>query len=155
MKVYTILADELYLRGHTRGTKDELSVTETLRAINCGCVIVMAGLRDRRVSRWLDENDGLYIHCPIPDGKQVLPALLNSVVRSAMPTIRNGRSVLVHCHAGRNRSALLAALIVRERLGISGAEAVRYLRSRRPNALANEAFVEYLNGLEQPTKGAT
>jgi protein-tyrosine phosphatase len=44
---------------------------------------------------------------------------------------------------GFNRSALLAGMILTE-LGMSGAEAVARLRDRRPGALFNERFAEYL-----------
>jgi protein-tyrosine phosphatase len=48
------------------------------------------------------------------------------------------------CSAGRNRSALLNALIVAKLLGISGQEAVEYVQRERPNSLANPHFVKFL-----------
>jgi protein-tyrosine phosphatase len=57
--------------------------------------------------------------------------------------IRNGQKVLAHCGMGFNRSALLAGLILTE-LGVDGATAVELLRQRRPGALFNERFAEYL-----------
>jgi protein-tyrosine phosphatase len=47
---------------------------------------------------------------------------------------------------GFNRSALVAGLVLVE-LGWSGAEAVARLRERRPGALFNTAFAEYLASL--------
>jgi protein-tyrosine phosphatase len=44
---------------------------------------------------------------------------------------------------GFNRSALVAGLILTE-LGFDGAAAVERLRARRPGALYNEQFAEYL-----------
>jgi protein-tyrosine phosphatase len=51
--------------------------------------------------------------------------------------------VLAHCSMGFNRSALVAGLILTE-LGYEGAAALDRLRSRRPGALYNERFAEYL-----------
>jgi protein-tyrosine phosphatase len=44
---------------------------------------------------------------------------------------------------GYNRSALVAGLILTE-LGVDGPAAVERLRARRPGALYNERFAEYL-----------
>ncbi len=60
--------------------------------------------------------------------------------------IRHGQKVLAHCGLGFNRSALLAGLILTE-LGHDGASAVERLRQRRPGALFNERFAEYLTGV--------
>jgi protein-tyrosine phosphatase len=50
---------------------------------------------------------------------------------------------MVHCAMGFNRSALVAGLILVQ-TGMSGAEAVELLRSRRPGALFNKAFAQFL-----------
>ena len=54
--------------------------------------------------------------------------------------------VLSHCGMGFNRSALVAGLILNE-LGMSGKNVVARLRERRPGALFNSTFAEYLEGL--------
>jgi protein-tyrosine phosphatase len=54
--------------------------------------------------------------------------------------------VLSHCTSGFNRSALVAGLILTE-LGATGAEALARIRARRPGALFNETFADYLASL--------
>jgi protein-tyrosine phosphatase len=55
--------------------------------------------------------------------------------------------VLSHCSGGFNRSGLVAGLILNE-LGVSGAEALARIRARRPGALFNETFADYLASLD-------
>jgi protein-tyrosine phosphatase len=53
---------------------------------------------------------------------------------------------------GFNRSALVAGVILTE-LGMTGCEAVETLRARRPGALFNEVFADYLASLPACTPG--
>jgi hypothetical protein len=56
-----------------------------------------------------------------------------------------GRKVLVTCMAGRNRSGLVSALVLK-RMGWTARDAIRAVRDARENALTNESFVRYLRG---------
>lgn len=88
-------------------------------------------------------NQVLYIYFPIYD--EDLPDLgrLHAVARLGATLLASGHKVLSHCGMGFNRSALVAGLILMER-GMSGEETVAHLRQRRPGALFNERFAEYL-----------
>ena len=88
----------------------------------------------------------LYLYHPIFD--EQLPDLptLHAVGRMAADLIRQGHRVLAHCGMGFNRSALVAGVILTE-LGMTGSEAVQTLRARRPGALFNEVFADYLASL--------
>jgi protein-tyrosine phosphatase len=93
-----------------------------------------------------------WLHEPMPDGK-VTPAVLalcDRVVPWVEERIANGGTVLVHCMAGRNRSALIAGLIlVRNEPGWSGLDAWDHITQLRPNALHNPHFAEYLRALPE------
>jgi protein-tyrosine phosphatase len=88
----------------------------------------------------------LYVYFPMFD--EGLPDLgkLDALARMAAGLVRDGKRVLAHCSMGYNRSALLAGLTL-VHLGWSGREAVQRVRERRPGALFNETFAEYLSGL--------
>jgi hypothetical protein len=88
----------------------------------------------------------LYIYHPIYD--EQLPDLppFHAVARMAADLIRQHRKVLAHCGLGLNRSALMAGVILTE-LGMPGALAVERLRERRPGALFNDQFAQYLGQL--------
>jgi hypothetical protein len=93
-------------------------------------------------------NRCLYVYFPFDDDDGDLPSLtkLKAIARLGASLVRDGHTVLTHCTAGYNRSALVAGLILTE-LGMSGAEAVARIRARRPGALFNDKFAAYLASL--------
>jgi protein-tyrosine phosphatase len=92
----------------------------------------------------------IYIYFPFAD--EDLPELkrLHAVARLGAELVQGGERVLVHCQMGLNRSALVAGLIL-VHTGMAGAAAVARLQERRPGALFNERFCEYLG--QQPPGG--
>jgi hypothetical protein len=100
-------------------------------------------------------TDGLlYLKCPLVD-EGALPdqALTLGLASLVAGLVRDGRRALVHCTFGRNRSGLMATLVVRELLGLSGAEALAHVRARRRNVANNETFEAWLESLPAPTRG--
>ncbi|HEX9984326.1 MAG TPA: hypothetical protein VGF69_13750 [Thermoanaerobaculia bacterium] len=91
-------------------------------------------------------NGCLYVYFPIYD--EELPDLhkLEAVVSLGAHLVGNGHRVLSHCGMGFNRSALIAGRIL-HRLGMTGPDVVHRLRERRPGALFNPVFADYLMGL--------
>ena len=68
--------------------------------------------------------------------------------------VHRGDRILVHCGLGLNRSALIVALVLRY-LGLDANAAVQRCTERRPGALFNEVFKEYLlSGLVNPVPQA-
>jgi protein tyrosine/serine phosphatase len=95
-------------------------------------------------------NHFLYIYLPIYD--EDLPDLdrLHAVAKLGAELVRRGDRVLAHCGLGMNRSALMVALILRY-LGMDAEAAVQRCRQRRPGALFNQTFAQYvLTGLVEP-----
>lgn len=88
----------------------------------------------------------LYIYKPIFDEDLPDLVLLHGIGRLGAELMRQGLKVLSHCGMGYNRSALVAGVILTE-LGMEGPDAVARLRERRPGALFNDRFAEYLAGL--------
>ncbi|MEV6173080.1 dual specificity protein phosphatase family protein [Streptomyces sp. NPDC051954] len=83
---------------------------------------------------------------PIPDGPLDGTQLAGvmRLAQAASEALDAGRSVLVRCYHGYNRSGLVVAHTLVRR-GCSTEEAIRLIRTRRsPWALHNELFVEYL-----------
>jgi protein-tyrosine phosphatase len=88
-------------------------------------------------------NQFLYIYLPIFDGSMPDLDRLHAVAKLGAELVRRGDRVLTHCGLGLNRSALMAALILMY-LGMDGAAAVERCRERRPGALYNTIFADYL-----------
>jgi dual specificity protein phosphatase-like protein len=93
-------------------------------------------------------NRCLYIYFPIDDDDLELPcvAKLRAIARLGASLIGDGHRVLSHCGMGFNRSALVAGMILVE-LGVPGPQAVEQLRARRPGALFNDRFAEFVASL--------
>ncbi len=143
MKVHTILPATLYQRGNCL----KYSYGEKAAMMREHGIDLVANLWSRRDDDL--EVLAIYIHQPIPDGKRLDPGPLEKLAWAIAEEIQvEGRTALIQCHAGRNRSGLLSALIVRNLLGVSGAEALATVRAGRPNAVANPVFERYLEGLQ-------
>jgi len=80
-----------------------------------------------------------YSEYAIPDGKYFKPDLFGKALEDLELWHAEGRTVLVHCHAGRNRSATLIALYLIRR-GWTPEEAIAHIREVRPRAIANPVF---------------
>lgn len=88
-------------------------------------------------------NQFLYIYLPIMDGEMPDLDRLHGVAKMCAELIKRGDRVLSHCGMGLNRSALMAALILMYG-GMSNTEAVERCQTRRPGALYNTIFRNYL-----------
>jgi protein-tyrosine phosphatase len=88
----------------------------------------------------------LYVYFPIYDEELPNLARLEAVTLLGAHLVRNGHRVLSHCGMGFNRSALVASLIL-HKLGMDGPAIVEQLRARRPGALFNEVFANYVSSL--------
>ncbi len=88
-------------------------------------------------------NEFLYVYLPIQDNE--LPDLdrLHAIAKLAAELVHRGDRVLAHCGMGLNRSALLIALVLMYQ-GMDARDAVARCRQRRPGALYNATFEEYL-----------
>ena len=82
----------------------------------------------------------------LPDGPLTAGQLRSAgeLARAAANAVQEGRTVLVRCHAGYNRSGLVVAQTLID-LGSDAAGAIELIRRRRsPWALYNETFEQYL-----------
>ncbi len=143
MKVYEILAGKLYQRGRFDKWPKERKLLE-LKELGITVVANMIRIPDDDISG----PDGVeYYMLPIADGKIKDPDMLNKLADRLFQRIMEGKKVLIHCNAGRNRSGLVSALVVRRYYYLSGHEALNYVRRVRPQAIANPHFEAYLEGL--------
>lgn len=96
--------------------------------------------------------DLTYLKCPLVDDDSAVPdpAVTVRLATFVSGLLGEGRRALVHCTFGRNRSGLVTTLIVRELLGLSGAEALSYVQERRDGTVNNQAFARWLATLPAP-----
>jgi protein-tyrosine phosphatase len=117
---------------------------DVLARHNVDTIIDLEGDIDEGVPTY--PNQCLYIYFPILD--EDLPDLekLHAVGDLGARIVTAGQRVLSHCGLGFNRSALVAGVIL-NKLGMPGPDVVQRLRERRPGALFNDCFAEYLQSL--------
>ena len=60
-----------------------------------------------------------------------------------------GKNVLVHCHAGKSRSATVVIAFLMRDKKISLQQALALLRSKRPRVKPNEGFLVQLKAFEE------
>jgi protein-tyrosine phosphatase len=90
------------------------------------------------------------IHFPIvdfdtPEDTQQLAETLNSVLTKT----EQGEHIAVHCFAGRGRTGMFLALLARQIMGITGREAISYLRKFFP-AVETEGQEQLVINFEFP-----
>lgn len=93
------------------------------------------------------------IHAPNDDdsSRSITQQELSTATRAAKKVVRainQGKKVLVTCLAGRNRSGLVVALALHQLTGMSGEDAVTYIKECRPYALTNSNFVDILSQIK-------
>lgn len=88
-------------------------------------------------------NHILYIYFPFYDVDLPDPGKLHALAQLGATLVKGGYKVLCHCMLGLNRSALVTGLILMY-LGMTGEAAVKHLQSKKPGALYNETFANYL-----------
>lgn len=130
----------LYQSSHIRWPWDENKV----KALGIDVVIDLSGGFDTSMD-WLKT----YLYWPIKDEPALPNAVeLDSVAEFGAWMLWNaGYSVLTHCTGGFNRSGLVNAMIL-NKIGISGKEALRVIRSKRPGALSNNTFAYFVSDLQ-------
>ena len=133
-----------------------------------GCPVDFGWVRDAGIDVVLDvadadsyppasEIDGLInLKSPLVDhGTLPDEGLTRRLAQLVAGLVEDGHRALVHCTFGRNRSGLMATLIVRELLGISGADALAHVRALRDGVANNEVFSAWLESLPAPTRAGT
>ena len=97
-----------------------------------------------RELQWLYGNR--YIELRINDSFKGVPEKTQHLLygwADRLHELRQESGVLIHCYGGRNRSCLLAGLVL-VRGGMSGEQALQTIESQQPKALYNPAFRDLL-----------
>lgn len=139
----TEIVPHLYI-GRMRDAND----TNTLQRLGIGAILnLVAGLR-LQLNDDDDTGVGGTIHRleisardnPFYDLSQHFDAAYDFIDQN----LQNGRNVLVHCHAGRSRSAAIVAMYLQRKFDWSPAHALFFIKGRRPSICPNEGFVKQL-----------
>jgi protein-tyrosine phosphatase len=94
---------------------------------------------------------------PLEDGPGNEVRLFRSAVDALARLVRESAPVLVHCHAGRSRSAVVVAAHLMRSLEIEADEALALVSARRPVAVApgwNASWTSSIDRLPTPRSRA-
>jgi protein-tyrosine phosphatase len=75
------------------------------------------------------------IYLPIPDFGVIEPPDIREGINRILAQLQAGKNVAAHCHAGRGRTGMLLACVLRAAEGIDGEEAIRRVRAVIPGAV--------------------
>jgi protein-tyrosine phosphatase len=77
---------------------------------------------------------------PQPGDLERCAAALPQALAFALQSIESGRSVLVHCHSGKDRTGMFLSYFLCETEGLPAAEAIEEVKRVRPIALSAEGW---------------
>ncbi len=142
-KLVEILPDQLYVCSNLARSRPEF-ITR-LKEQQFALILDLAP----PVADEIEEELGTrrYRYVPISDGK-LTPERLEFAYRLSTKVgelLEKGGKALLSCNQGRNRSCLIASLVVSYIQAISTADALEYVREKRPLAVgSNQHFERYL-----------
>lgn len=143
MKVYPIIAGRLYQSAKTH----ELTVEQKIGLLQTYRLNIIVNLWHTADEQLLRQAD-LYIHEYYPDGKTPIHQPLNKLADDLFIRLQAGSIILVHCWGGRNRSALLNAMLVMRLWKCNGEKAFNHIKECRPSSFSNKFFEQWLREQE-------
>lgn len=144
-RTYEILPEQLYVTARTHRLSLE-QLQELLATYHITAIVNLWHTIDLTAQSEVT----CYLHHPLTDGRRLRAEPLCEAAHAVATLVRRNFQVLLHCYGGRNRSGTVAALALRELYGWTGAQALAYVRERRPRAVGNATFERYLMALDAP-----
>jgi len=86
------------------------------------------------------------IHFPIPDFGIPSKEDLEHFVQKTIECAKKGHNIVIHCSAGRGRTGLFAAYLAKQILGLSGEEAINWVRQYIDGAVETDEQKQLIIG---------
>lgn len=120
---------------------------QDLKAADISAIVLLAEIEECKEKTGKDllalyRDEGFTV-LPLPTPNYGIPSngQLADVLKQAKGRASDGHNILIHCSAGLGRTALFAALLAKDVLGISGEEAINWLGRHKPDALLTPAQI--------------
>jgi protein-tyrosine phosphatase len=92
-------------------------------------------ISNRDLKKLYTEKGFRVLHLPTTDYGIPAQGALEPAVREIYELVRDGENVAIHCHAGIGRTGMFAACLARQVLGLTGEQAIDWVRERIPYAV--------------------
>jgi protein-tyrosine phosphatase len=92
-------------------------------------------ITQRELKKLYAERGFKVVHLPIKDFGIPDPEELRQAVKEAHQLAREGKNLVIHCHAGIGRTGMFAACLAMETLGLSGERAIDWAKEQIPDAV--------------------
>jgi|ETNmetMinimDraft_25_1059894.scaffolds.fasta_scaffold107220_1 hypothetical protein len=146
--------DELFwiIKGQLAGRVGPNTEPWDLAALRAGGIgaIISVNNGEHCVREDIEAHDIAYACIPFSSNAPALPgdddismAAARQAYEFATAQIADGRGVLVHCSAGKDRTGLLLSYFVMQHAGLSPRDAIDRVRETRPIALSAEGWDEF------------
>jgi len=90
------------------------------------------------------------IKSPIPDFSVPEAGALNEPILETLREAREGRTIVIHCHAGLGRTGMFAACLAKVVFGMGSMEARAWVREQIPHAVETMEQFNYVQSFELP-----
>ena len=130
----------------------EGALLQELKAVDISAIVLLAEIEECKEKTGKDlltvyREEGLAVFAlPTPNYGIPSNGQLADVLKQARGRASDGHNVLIHCSAGLGRTALFAALLAKDVLGLSGREAIEWLGQHKPDALLTPAQIAMILG---------
>ena len=84
------------------------------------------------------------IHAPVEDFSIPDPGAFQAPIHDALKAAQSGKTVVIHCQAGLGRTGMFAACLAKVVLGLSGEDAVAWVRQHVPDAVQTAQQFRYV-----------
>lgn len=88
------------------------------------------------------------LHLSIPDFGVPAPDALNQTIETVIALAQAGKTIVAHCYAGFGRTGMFLACLARRVLGLTGEEAIQWVRSHVPTSIEMPEQIEVVMGFE-------
>ena len=103
----------------------------------------------RNLRLFYHENGMEVIHLPIPDFGVPSLLALEAAVQVALDRGQQGKNIVVHCYAGLGRTGTFLACMARRTFGMTGDQAIDWVRSYLPPAIETPGQIRVIHEFER------
>lgn len=113
-------------------------------------IVVLADDREcfqkaNRVLRTFYSEQGFkVIHLPIPDRGVPIKQEMARAIAATVEQAQAGSHVAIHCLAGLGRTGTFAACMAKQTLGLTGKQAIRWVRKHLPDAVETSGQKQFV-----------